>query len=64
MPGRSGFVVYPDSMSSSIDPILPKAIVPPIAMGCLTALFQLPFAIMFFSAVLICRLAGAFANRV
>jgi hypothetical protein len=55
-------LVYSGGMSSSTNPI-PKASLPPTAMGCLASLLLLPFAIVFFPAILICRLAGKFANR-
>jgi hypothetical protein len=55
-------LVYSGGMSSSTNPI-PKASLPPTAMGCLTSLLLLPFAIVFFPAILISRLAGEFANR-
>jgi hypothetical protein len=48
-------------MSPLITPIRTK--VPPIAMGCLTTLFLLPFAIFLLPITLIARMANEFANR-
>jgi len=47
--------VYPDGMPTLIKPILPKASLPSIPMGCLTMLFLFPAQILFLPITLLAR---------